>query len=815
MRTSLENIAFVENYLLGKLSPKASEEARKIIEASPELTELLEAQRSIVQAARRQALRNEILQITTAPPSIFSRFKYRFLGGIGLLLIGIVGLFILNRNATSAENANTVSFADQVAQNKNDVVPWIPFEIQTFPIDAQLGATIVGMQGTLIILPKDALLDVDGNLIHGKVNAELIEALKWEDMIAYNLTTTSDGKALSSGGMLRIRYMQNGKEVFVNPEKPMHIEVPTDEYNPEMMTWEGEVNNGDLNWKNPQAIETFLTKVNLSDLNFVPTEFETTVASILPYKNHTRLTNKLVDSLYYAMGKKHPMMPKENSLDYVHLDCFFNIPQGTGFRGIYPENQDRALMKGKNSVTGQIVDEEGTPIAGMNVVLRMDGGYLEHEQIITTDENGKFTFNRFYPGVVSIYASSISDDNSEIIWKYCLATTFQCPKTSLNYTLKEPLVATHSRMYNPNFSGPKPKNGGCFIDPLAIKTIKSGSYQNTFVATKEFEDRLQAMHTMENGEIVLETYLKNLSLDLWKCDQLAAKLLTGNEKAIFQAFADQRLTKVKNDGINQEALNRYYSEQRRAYRTENRNHIMSLQKKSMGELASMRESLNKNVNDSDKLAAQMADERKPRKKSMRQSSTAPMRSSNQFSYKLSWVSSAWINLDCYLPLLGPNPWITSISTSKTDGDMKVLQCLRESKTIIALAKVDGGYSAKFPRKTDPEDTYCLGILSKEGQLWFDSYTYSPASTRSVALNLKPVSQDEFYLRVCSLAPESSLLASQMKAEAAVLVMHERVKAKNADLINKLQHANDAISAEILIYNQLFDVLDRCPNSTVQ
>jgi hypothetical protein len=235
----------------------------------------------------------------------------------------------------------------------------------------------------------------------------------------------------------------------------------------------------------------------------------------------------------------------------------------------------------------------------------------------------------------------------------------------------------------------------------------------------------------------------------------------------------------------------------------------------MGELASMRESLNKNVNDSDKLAAQMADERKPRKKSMRQSSTAPMRSSNQFSYKLSWVSSAWINLDCYLPLLGPNPWITSISTSKTDGDMKVLQCLRESKTIIGLAKVDGAYSSKFPRKTDPEDTYCLGILSKEGQLWFDSHTYSPASTRSVELNLKPVSQDEFYLRVCSLAPESSLLASQMKAEAAVLVMHERVKAKNADLITKLQTANDAISAEILIYNQLFDVLDRCPNSTVQ
>lgn len=810
MRTALENIEFVEIYLLGKLSPNAGDEAQKIIAASPELTELMEAQRPIIQAVRRSALRDEIIQITGVSPSVFARYKRYFLSGIALLFVGILGFFVINRSAATTVNSSKLSFAAQVAKNENDIKPWIPFEIQTFQIDAQLGATIVGNGGTLILLPKDALLDIEGNLIEGNVTAELIEALKWEDMIAYNLTTTSNGKALSSGGMLRIRFKQNGEEIFVNPDKPMHIEVPTDDYNPKMMTWEGEVTGGELNWINSKAIETFLTKINLTELNFIPVGFESTVASILPYKNHTRLTDNLVDSLYYSMSKNHPMMPKDNATKDMQMDCFFQIPTRKDRNG-YPDTQTKALLKGKNSVTGQIVDEEGNPVAGMNVILRMDR-YLEQEQPIFTDENGKFTCDRLYPGEVSIFASAMSDRDGEVIWKYCLSTTFDCPKTPLNVELKEPLVATHTRIYNPDYSGLKPKNGGCFIDPLTIKTIKTKSYQNTFVATKEFAERLQAMHLLEKGEIVLAVYLKNLSLDLWKCDQLAANLLTGGNKATFQAFADQRLTRVKNDGINQEALNRYYTEQHHAFRTEKRNQLMNFQKKSTSDLSKMRQSINKMATNSAEIANRMAAQRNS---SNREGSTTSSRSSNQSTYKFAWVSSSWINLDCYMPMLGSNPWITNITSTTSHSEMKILQCLRESKTVIGLTNMDGSYTAKFPRASDPEDTYCLGILAKEGQLFFDSDTYSPAVTRSIELNLQPVSNAEFYRRICSLSPESSTIASQLKAEGSVLIMHQRVKAQHADLANNLQNANDAISAEILIYNQLFDALNRCPNTAMQ
>ena len=43
----------------------------------------------------------------------------------------------------------------------------------------------------------------------------------------------------------------------------------------------------------------------------------------------------------------------------------------------------------------------------------------------------------------------------------------------------------------------------CGIDPLSIKTIKTKSFENTFIATKEFESRLHYLHKAPNGQELL------------------------------------------------------------------------------------------------------------------------------------------------------------------------------------------------------------------------------------------------------------------------------------------------------------------------
>src|SRR5690606_22528506 len=51
------------------------------------------------------------------------------------------------------------------------------------------------------------------------------------------------------------------------------------------------------------------------------------------------------------------------------------------------------------------------------------------------------------------------------------------------------------------------------IDPLRIKSIKSEKFNNTFIASKAFEDRLQSIFYTGNNK-VLDLYLENLDMNL-------------------------------------------------------------------------------------------------------------------------------------------------------------------------------------------------------------------------------------------------------------------------------------------------------------
>lgn len=812
MRPSLENIEFIENYILGNFDPSEHEQARKRIEESPDLSHLLETQQCIYSATKRKALRSEIQSYAPATPSFFQHYRYWFAGGLAVL--GIIGfLFINHLNKSPQEKQTSPLLQSQLAKNKEDVTPWIPFDVQTFSLIAEKGATLVGNDGTLIILGKSTLLDAAGNRVSGKVEAELIEALDWEDMIAYNLTTTSGGKALSSGGMMRIRYTQNGKEVYVDPQKPMHIEIPTDDYNPDMKVWEGEVKNGLLDWKNPQEIERYLTKIDLKYLDFIPTGFDAEVANLLPYKNHTKLSDKLVDSLYYSISVNRELysIDRHSKNSFVN-DCYFNIPKRKDMIGHLPLNQSKPLLKGANSVTAQIVDPEGNPIVGMEVTLRMDR-YLEHEESVSTDENGYFTFSKFYPGEVSVYASLHSPDQGEILWKYCLETSFICPKSPKKYTLKKPLVAEFSSMINFKELSVSPKTGGRFIDPLSIKTIKTSRFQNTFIATQEFETRLQAMHSMKKGAVILETYVKNVSEPLWKCDEMAAKLLVGEEKEIFKAFAAQRLTNVQNDGIHQEALLEYYTNQRKAFRMEKRKNWKEIRSKTTKELLDLCQSVESALESPERLATLQAEAngRVPANSKMMQVSSrmgVTARNDGNGSYSFTWYSNSWCNIDRFLMDLGPTPYLTAVNTNKHEKDMKVYQCVRQLNNVIGLNNESGSYQALTSKNGYQGETFCMGMLMQGTQLLFDARSYIPSSDRMIDLNLEPTSPEDFYLELCSLAPEESDIAKRLRTEQGTLLTQAKIKETQAPLMREINMARNGISEDVVVYNRLFDVLSR-------
>jgi hypothetical protein len=171
-----------------------------------------------------------------------------------------------------------------------------------FDVDATENKVVQAEGGTRIVLPKGCFLNADGEPYMGKVRIELAEALTYADMINSNLTTTSSGEPLESGGMLFFTATGEGEALKINPELPVYIEVPTHHRKPGMQVYEGvRDSDGNMEWMNPRPLENFLVQVDLDLLDFKPEGFEQLLNEQMPINGHHEAHGALADSFYYAL----------------------------------------------------------------------------------------------------------------------------------------------------------------------------------------------------------------------------------------------------------------------------------------------------------------------------------------------------------------------------------------------------------------------------------------------------------------------------------------------------------------------------------
>lgn len=95
----------------------------------------------------------------------------------------------------------------------------------------------------------------------------------------------------------------------------------------------------------------------------------------------------------------------------------------------------------------------------------------------------------------------------------------------------------------------------CGINPLSIKALLSGKFDSTFVATREFNERLQLLFRNQIGQELLEIYLANLHKNLCHSDSLVGERL--GWPARWRAFAAQGLTNIENAPPHSRKLQRY------------------------------------------------------------------------------------------------------------------------------------------------------------------------------------------------------------------------------------------------------------------
>jgi hypothetical protein len=162
----------------------------------------------------------------------------------------------------------------------------------------------------------------------------------------------------------------------------------------------------------------------------------------------------------------------------------------------------------------------------------------------------------------------------------------------------------------------------CGIDPAIIKVIKSEKYQNTFIATREFEARLKTIFKTCNNS-VLETYINNLDKNLYEVDSMAAIAVGGSKYQMdFIKFSQLRMTKVRESDQYAKLLKGFYEKQLLKVKSE----LKKEKEKLTNELVKNNENAQKVANEYKKLLFKREKYRME-------------------TYGFNWSETGWINID--------------------------------------------------------------------------------------------------------------------------------------------------------------------------
>jgi hypothetical protein len=163
------------------------------------------------------------------------------------------------------------------------------------------------------------------------------------------------------------------------------------------------------------------------------------------------------------------------------------------------------------------------------------------------------------------------------------------------------------------------------IDPAMIMALYSEPFQNTLIATREFEKRLQTVFKTCSNK-ALEAYVNNLDQPLWQLDEMAAKV--AEEKGEiesaeqFKKYAAQKLTRVKNGGERANLLKKYLKER-----------VSAIKK----ELAEKKQELRNALDKKNESARKVANEYKAL---LFKRETYRME-----TYGFEWSATGWLNVD--------------------------------------------------------------------------------------------------------------------------------------------------------------------------
>ncbi|MFI5148177.1 MAG: c-type cytochrome [Bacteroidia bacterium] len=379
-----------------------------------------------------------------------------------------------------------------------------------FNLNGSKDTVIESKNGIILAIPAGTFVDEDNQPVNGPVRLDLKEALDPASILKGGLSTKSGDQQLETGGMFNINAHSGDKQLKIAIGKSITAQVPADHKDPRMQVYDGKrKSDGTIDWVNPKPLEHFLVPVDILSLNFYPPNYLDTLGGM----GYNRKDKRFTDSLYYSFAYTKVLYALTESYNKKDTAPSMeeNISRG---RNLFYANCAMCHRASKERLTGPGLE---------GVRNRIPKGDWIYEYIHNSDAVLKSG---------DAYAKKIFNENNGLVMTANPALTKEDIDNILAFT----------DMVNSQ------KGNG--IDPAKIKAIWDKKFQNTLLSTREFEERIPAIHKSCNNSI-LDLYVNNLDKNMWELDSMAARMLPDADNDLvsdadrFKAFAARRDGKVK------------------------------------------------------------------------------------------------------------------------------------------------------------------------------------------------------------------------------------------------------------------------------
>jgi len=254
------------------------------------------------------------------------------------LLSALLLFSCTNNPATNNARTSTPAIAAL-----NNLIGPDQLPVQTITIDPTRDTTITTAKGAILKIPAGA---IEGK---GAVQLQIKEAYTIEDMVRGGLFTQSNGRPLSSGGMIDIR-PATGEQLTLL--KPISVAIPARPHRDSMQLYKGvEDDKGGIDWTEPQPLKD--TSGSTRNLALGKSLFTTNCASC--HGLEKQLTCPALafigerrerDWLYHFIRNNQLMLASEDSFDmYSHclFEWYHRTPMNT-FPNLTDADIDRLLL---------------------------------------------------------------------------------------------------------------------------------------------------------------------------------------------------------------------------------------------------------------------------------------------------------------------------------------------------------------------------------------------------------------------------------------------------------------------------------------